>query len=307
MTAKVEKLSITGHQRVICISDIHGSLDLFKRLLDKVSFCDEDLLLLLGDFYAKGNQSAETLLYVRELCEKPNVRALRGNGDRLYEDFMDGSDAEWLDSLPHIIDAGEYIFVHGGLEPGDLYAQDADRCMKTKAFAEQGLKFDRYVVTGHWPCENYTHDKPCDNPIVNEDSKIISIDGGNMVREGGQLNAFMILDGEFSFESVDDLPVETVTKAQKESGGTLHITWNDRFVEIIEKGEEFSLCRHIATGITLTLPNTTIYEGHGRFFAGSSATDYFMPVEPGDSVSVIYRFSDRIFAKKNGGGGWIML
>ncbi len=43
---KIKKLSIPNDVRVIIISDIHGELDLFKELLHKVNFQDEDYLII---------------------------------------------------------------------------------------------------------------------------------------------------------------------------------------------------------------------------------------------------------------------
>ncbi len=50
---KIKKLSIPNDVRVIIISDIHGELDLFKELLYKVNFNDEDYLIINGDLCEK--------------------------------------------------------------------------------------------------------------------------------------------------------------------------------------------------------------------------------------------------------------
>ncbi|MCL2461854.1 MAG: metallophosphoesterase [Defluviitaleaceae bacterium] len=309
MKAKVERIALPEGKRVICVSDIHGSLDLFRRLLDKVRYGADDVLILLGDYLGRGRQQRETLEYVMEMSKNPNVYAIRGNWDwaEWVTDIFTASPSEndWLERLPHVIETRGFIFVHAGLTSSDLDEQDAWSCMKNDAFAENGLKFDKYVVTGHWPVYNYVHEAPCFNPIVDEESKIISIDGGNGVDEAGQLNAFIIDNGRFSFDYADDLPEIRVDKAQTAGKESLNITWNDRFVELVEKGDVFSVYRHMRSGKVISLPTAGSWaDGEGRLCR--CGTDYRLPVRAGDTVSVVERYGGRIYAKKDGTAGWIL-
>ncbi|HEY8348436.1 MAG TPA: metallophosphoesterase [Clostridia bacterium] len=48
-TARLEQVSIPENKRIICISDVHGKTDLLRKLLDKVKFSDQDILILVGD------------------------------------------------------------------------------------------------------------------------------------------------------------------------------------------------------------------------------------------------------------------
>ena len=304
--AKIIDLKIPKERRIICISDIHGNLDLLLSLLDKVKFSCDDMLILLGDLYTKGPQSYETLKYVIKLCKKNNVYAIRGNSDWVNDNIND-SEKEWIENLPHIIETSDYIFVHGGISSNDLSKEKADECMKNDAFMEKDLAFEKYIVTGHWPTVNYCHKIPSHNPIINEKKRIISIDGGT-IKYGGQLNAFIIRNSKFTFEYVDFLPAFEVRKKQFESGGTLNITWNDRFVELIEKGEEFSIYKHIKTGQALFIPNISAWiDDNGNICAANLATDYYLPVDAGEIVFVEKRFSNKIFAKKDGVMGWVNL
>lgn len=307
--AKVIELIIPKEKRIICISDIHGYLDLLILLLEKIKFSSDDILILLGDSYTKGPKVHETLKYVINLCKKNNVYVIRGNCDWIIEDIED-SETEWIESLPHIIKTNDYVFVHGGLSSNDfndLNRQDARECMKTDAFMEKDLVFDKYIITGHLPTVNYCHQIPCHNPIINEGKRIIAIDGGT-IKRGGQLNAFIIHDDKFTFKYVDSLPAIRAEKNQPESGGTLNITWNDRFIELIEKGEEFGIYRHIKTGRTLSIPNMSVWnDDDGSLCVANLATDYYLPVNAGDIISVEKRFSDKIYAKKDGVQGWISL
>jgi len=301
---KVKKISIPSNKRVICVSDIHGELDLFKRLLDKVKFNKDDYLILLGDLYTKGSQCHETLKYCISICDSPNVYALWGNAD-WHSEYLSKDEIRWIDDLPHIIDAGDYVFVHSGLS-ANYFSTSSEPYMKYNNFMETATKFEKWVVVGHWPVSMYCHGIPCSAPIVNEEKNIISVDGGNVIKSDGQLNAFIIEDRQFSFESVDNLPTYIVKGSHTESGGSLNITWLDRFVELVEDRGSLCLVRHLATGTVLTVPKSQIWtDTDGKLCCCDLVTDYHLPCNAGDEVSVVEVFNDRIFAKANSISGWI--
>ncbi|MCL2605064.1 MAG: metallophosphoesterase [Defluviitaleaceae bacterium] len=318
--AKVKKVTsdLIG-QKFTCISDIHGEPDLFKQLLDKINYQPGDTLFILGDLYTKGSQCHETLKYLMEFEKNGNIHILRGNCDWV-EDYLSPTEREWLENLPDIIDAsagpasfGGYIFVHSGLESPDLASHKPATVKKYDNFLETATAFEewpfsQWVVVGHWPVAMYCHGIPCSNPIVDEKRKIISIDGGHCNKPDGQLNAFIIENGKFSFESVDKHPIQRIEKAQRASGGNLSITWLDRFVEMVEDGEKLCRVKHLKTGTILTVPKSQVWmDDQNRTVICDMATDYYLPVSAGDTVSVVEAFPDRIFAKKDGISGWIML
>jgi hypothetical protein len=313
--AKVKKITFfrfeeklhPPEKRIICISDIHGELGLFKRLLEKVNYNANDVLVLLGDLYTKGTQCHETLKYLIALSQNKNVHPLRGNTDWV-EDYLSPQEALWLENLPDIIDAGDYIFVHSGLESPDLAAHRPAMHKKYNTFMETAPAFDRWVIAGHWPTAMYCHQIPNANPIINHEKKIIAIDGGNVLKFDGQLNALIIHNNQFSFESVDNLPTHRIIKPQEASGGHLSITWNDRFIEIIEDGEKLCRIKHLESNTLLTVPKSQIWtDSNNNTVICDGATDYHLPVNEGDEVSVVEAFPDRIFAKKDGVSGWIKI
>jgi len=306
MLAKIGKVHISKNKRLICISDIHGELSLLKRLLTKIDFCEDDLLILLGDIYTKGSQPHDTLKYCIQLSKEPNVHVLRGNSDWGNDEFLSEPEITWLMDLPHIIESDEYIFVHSGLTSNNLKEQEAITCMKYDNFMQLAPRFDKWIITGHWPVAAYCHEIPCHNPVINAEKRIIAIDGGNVMTPDGQLNAFIIQNGHFSHVYEDNLPVFAVKKSQQESGGSININWPDGIVETIKEDGEFCYVKHLRTGKTLTVPKSQINQdraGHTR--VGDLATDYHLACNAGDTVSIVESFADRIFAKKNGVAGWI--
>lgn len=70
---------IKGDYRLIVISDIHGHLDRFLMLLEKVQYKSTDYLVILGDFVEKGDQVIDTIHYIQELSKNERVFVLMGN------------------------------------------------------------------------------------------------------------------------------------------------------------------------------------------------------------------------------------
>jgi len=246
------------------------------------------------------------------LDKKPNVFVVRGNCEWGRNDFMNDEQWAWVAGLPIIFESEDFVFVHAGLENKPLDEQDFRYCLTTYAFLEEydGPPFEKWVMVGHWPTDNLQHEVPCHNPIVCEKKRIICIDGGNVLCSAGQINAFIVRDGEFSWEYADKLPLVKVKQRQEGRRGTLSITWSDRFVEILEQdigfGGEFSRVRH-ESGKVLEVPTAKIWQDDkGRACCCDPATDHLLSVEKGDEVGVVAEYSDRIFAKKNGEAGWII-
>ncbi|MCL2855827.1 MAG: metallophosphoesterase [Defluviitaleaceae bacterium] len=305
----VRQLEIPQNKRLIVIADIHGELDLFKKLLDKVKFCNNDVLVILGDFYLKGSQPEETFRYIMELDKQPNVHVLRGNCEWGRADFYTDEDWEWVCNLAIVLESEDFIFVHAGLEDKPLNEQDVIKCLTIPAFTEtyKGKPFDKWVIVGHWPINNLCHQIPCCNPIINKEKHIIHIDGGYPIAPFGQLNAFIVKDGEFSWEFVENFELMTVENDHKGKEGTLSITWNDRFVDILEYSEEFSKVRH-KSGKILEVPTDKILQDdEGRNWVNGIGTDHYLSLKRGNVVSVVATYSNKIFAKFNGTAGWLNL
>ena len=317
MQLKIEQLKVSEYKRLICISDIHGEPDLLRTLLDKVGFCDDDVLVVLGDIFLKGSQPHACLRYVMKLDERPNVHVLRGNCDFAWTDgeypggtpYLNDADVAWLEGLPHIIESEDFIFVHAGINSQNLADQDPQYCMRNDAFLENynGPPFEKWVMVGHWSNVCCCRCIPNHNPIVDTTKRIIAIDGGNVVNTDGQLNAFIVKDSEFSWTYADKFSAMTMKSAQTGNPGTLNIAWPNRFVDIMESGAEFSQVRHLASGKILTVPTGEIWQdNNGNTCISAMATDHWHTVSIDDTVYVVEVFSDRIFAKKDGISGWIL-
>ncbi|NCB62558.1 MAG: serine/threonine protein phosphatase [Clostridia bacterium] len=225
--------------------------------------------------------------------------------DFLFERFP--REMAFLAETPTILETEHYVFVHGGVPSYEhMEKLNAWKCMKNDNFLGQGHSFPKYCVVGHWPTTLYREGIPSCDPLIERARKIASIDGGCCIKVGGQLNALVIpRDGseEFSFIRYDDYPVCTAVDAQEESGDVVSIRWSDNQVEILERGEEFSLCRHKSTGRTLWVLTRYLFQW-GETDCCEDATDYRLGTEPGDALSVVEETSKGYLAKKDGQLGW---
>ena len=215
----------------------------------------------------------------------------------------------FLADLPTIVETQKYVFVHGGLRErkvSDNSGRTVLELTKYDAFAENTpYIFDKYVIVGHWPVVLYGSNIPQMNPIINRDKKIISIDGGCGVKKDGQINLLIIPDincsvDEFSHISYDEIPTVCALESQSPSTESLYISWLNKEIRILNKGEEFSYVEHLKSGRKLQIPNSHIRNETECF----DYTDYVLPVKKGDRLSIISRNSKGCIAKKDGVVGW---
>ena len=351
---RIQHLALPQNRRIICISDVHGSLTYLRGLLEKLRFSPDDVLILVGDLLEKGPQSLDTLRYVIDLAKTHEIHMVSGNCDwwvpLMFEvgplegnlwyinnkpfclarqmceelgipvtpdmDYIAMRDTlaahykeefDFLRAMPEIIETEHYVFVHGGLPEGDPDSWDAWGCMKYDKFLrETPQKFDKWVIVGHWPVVLYRENVVNANPVFDREKKIISIDGGCVLKDDGQLNALIIpFDGseDFSVISYDPFPTATVPKTQEASEKSWYIRWGDNRVELLERGEEFSRIRHIRTGYEMEVLTKYLYEEAGELKV-NDCTDYVLPLSPGDTVSIVESTSRGYFVKHNGVSGW---
>ncbi|WP_206831489.1 metallophosphoesterase family protein [Alicyclobacillus fructus] len=193
--------------RTIFISDIHGHLRPFARLLKVVDYRpDRDQLVLIGDYISGGPDSLGVLRRVRQLCADGAV-ALRGNHEEAVVRWMrggmkplgprrdplyraiaeDASLASFLRALPYAWEGERWVAVHAGIDPEKAdWRQTAKRDLLTirERFYTRPHRVGKLVVFGHTPCMmlHGTHD-------VWYGSDKVGIDGG--ARHGGQVNALV--------------------------------------------------------------------------------------------------------------------
>ncbi len=216
----------------------------------------------------------------------------------------------FLRNLPTVLISDQFLFVHGGVPREDrLEELDAWACMKNDDFRAQGHAFRRWVVVGHWPVTLYDPAIPSARPILDAETHVASIDGGCVLKLDGQLNALILPDGtctdpaRFSYTAYDGLPAAVALDRQEASSNPLNVRWSEHAVTVLERGAEFCRCRHQATGRELDILTEFLREKNGTVIC-EDATDYRLPVEPGDRLHVVRRTSRGSLVKKDGVTGW---
>ena len=214
---------------------------------------------------------------------------------------------EFLAALPYAIESEHYVFTHAGMLPDKPLSEhtrkELNRC---DALLRKGWSFDKWVIVGHWPVVLYGENKVCANPIIDREKKIVSIDGGCVLKDDGQLNALIIPhegSEDFGFIAYDPFPTAKVLQDQKEGEHSYYIRWGDSDVKVLRRGEEFSRCRHVRTGYEMDILTKYLFTDE-EYTNCNDSTDYVLPLKIGDTVSIIEETSLGYLVKHKGTSGW---
>ena len=214
---------------------------------------------------------------------------------------------QFIATLWHAVETPRFIFAHASVLPGkSLREHTAGELFRHNAYMSEDVKNEKWVVAGHWPVVLYHENIVNANPIINYEKKIISIDGGCVLKDDGQLNCLIIPDGDsedFSFVSYDSFPEYRVLSAQKAGEKSYYIRWGDSDVQVLERGEEFSRCRHVRTGYEMDILTKYLF-CEDEITGCNDCTDYVLPLEAGDIVSLVETSSRGCFVKHKGISGW---
>lgn len=352
MGIQILRPPIESARRIIAISDIHGHYDTFVELLEKISYSEDDVLLLLGDLIEKGPQNLAVLRLVMRMAEQFPVFALLGNHDMILreierpdrnEEFLRhllshkktilremcqelevpiqenlnvpalkklllerfAPEIAFLNGLPHVIETEHFIFAHAQILPGALEELSPAQVLRADAFLSKGYSFEKYVVVGHWPVMNYREDKRDAKPLIQQQRRILSLDGGLGVKRDGQLNALIITPGAeepFQVAYADPLPKATAKNSQLAGEFCHMLSWQDR-VKPLREENDFVYCRQESTGQDFWIPKSFLWE-HEDGWSSSDINDYQLRVTMGDEVSVVESTSRGYLVKKDGVTGW---
>ena len=83
------------------MSDIHGRIRPYHRMLKQIGFCEDDTLYILGDVIDR-NPSGIPIL--KEIMDTPNIRLLLGNHEYMMRDFLDTDQQDDLDAWAQKMD-----------------------------------------------------------------------------------------------------------------------------------------------------------------------------------------------------------
>lgn len=246
---------------------------------------------------------------VGEMCRELGIHVTRDIDMLAVKHILREQFAEeisFISNLPHVVELGDYVFAHAAIYPDRMLDMKPSQVMKADAFMDQGFRFKKYHVVGHWPVALYCKNIPDCNPRIDKENKIISIDGGNVLKRDGQLNALIIPSSrhdEFSHEYVDLLKKAKILNTQELGGNSFNIPWIDSKIQILRREREFTYCEHESSGYKMWIPNDYLVEEKDGWHT-EDISDYQIPVTFGDIVSVTEDTSRGYMIKKDGVCGW---
>ena len=224
---------------------------------------------------------------------------------RLRDAF--GEEIAFLAALPDAIESEEYIFAHAGMTPGKpLREHRPEELNRIDRFLDREMRFDKWLIVGHYPVVLYGTDTVCANPIIDPQKRVVSIDGGCVLKDDGQLNALILPErpgGDFAFEAYDPFPERTVLRDQAAGARSYYIRWGDSSVRVLERGAEFSRCRHVRTGYEMDILTKYLFTD-AEITDCNDCTDYVLPLRAGDRVRVVEETSRGYLVKHKGTTGW---
>ncbi|MDF1494975.1 metallophosphoesterase [Caproiciproducens sp. CPB-2] len=144
------------------LSDPHGEIETFKKMLKIVDLQDkENKLVLLGDYIDHKQKKFELLYFIKNLQEQYNdqIIILAGNHEFfLLEDienktifFDDDSMINWLKDLPYYYETDTQIYVHAGIdeEAGEFWKWGSEDYYFCSKYPYTIGKFEKDIIAGH--------------------------------------------------------------------------------------------------------------------------------------------------------------
>ena len=199
--------------RTIVVGDIHGCYEELVALLEKARLGADDRVVSVGDLVTKGEKNREVLeLFMADgrfsavigNHDRAILRYWRGETDSLKEaqertrrELETGRErfADYLGSLPYLLDLGTHVVVHAGLRPGVPLAEQSPedltelRTLGPDRRSREGTPWyavyegEQTALFGHWPAAR-----------LRRGPKALGLDTGCVY--GYALTAFVIETGE---------------------------------------------------------------------------------------------------------------
>jgi diadenosine tetraphosphatase ApaH/serine/threonine PP2A family protein phosphatase len=174
-------------QKIFIVGDIHGCLDMLKRLMDQIEWRpDIDRLVFLGDYIDRGDDPKGVVDFILELLKSSTlIECLIGNHEAMFLDYlarrdrglflinggwttvasyhMDGDirDNDLLSpehrafygSLKMVVELEDHYIVHAGFRPGVEIGKQSrtDMLWIRDPFIHSDFDFGKRVIFGHTP------------------------------------------------------------------------------------------------------------------------------------------------------------
>lgn len=250
---------------------------------------------------------------IREMYHKLHLdnghETMLGVQKKIYESLK--PEIDYISHLPVTLMLNDFLFVHAGIEQRKDYKNSSlASLLEMKYFYNQGHLLDKMVIVGHMPTSNYFENRINNDIIIDEEKKIICIDGGTGVKHISQLNALIIesKQGHVSYhqEKVQPLPHYQVIQDIVNPESDIHkIAYPYFEVEILEKGEQFSLCYQSETNQKLSIKNEFLYQRNNKTYCLDDYTDCMLSIQKGETVKVIGIYDEYAYVIYQKQIGWV--
>jgi protein phosphatase len=109
---EIQAVTLGDNYRLIAISDVHGNLLALQKLLKKVNYTSDDILVFVGDLFDKGPEELilDNLAYIRGLAKQENTYVVCGNWERVVWEYPKEKIVRWNVNNPFKIWAKEEGF-----------------------------------------------------------------------------------------------------------------------------------------------------------------------------------------------------
>ncbi len=212
---------------------------------------------------------------------------------------------EFIDQLPDVIFINDtLVLVHGGIEDITQIPKQSIQVLKFDRFLEVSKPQPKTMIVGHYPTRNYRTDIASVNPIFDRRKNIISIDGGNNIVKGGQINIVMLDNLQkmnFSFECVDHYPKYKITENiyYDHPKNLFNICFGKNEVNIISKDLDFYLIQPIGSEDLLWVHEEFIIKKEHKYYC-YDGSNTFLSLKKGEEISIIKKAKPYSLIKHNG-------
>ena len=232
----------------------------------------------------------------------------------LAERYAD--EARFVRELPFGLETEGHVFVHAGVSPSrDWKTSTEQELLKNDPFLLSGENnTGKVVVVGHTPVWNSPLSANTNNPIHDRHRQIIGIDGGIGVKSFSQLNALVITQTAEGFHYgtlfEDEYPRFRARRSYtpERQNKEFKDAWPDYFLEILQPGTDFSLCRLTGSQKTGLVKNEHICKNtDGSCCFAQNSVSTFLTVEADEILALLDGDCGRYAYVKNEAGaiGWI--
>ena len=173
--------------KTFIIGDVHGCLEMLKRLIDTLHWNPAfDRLIFIGDYIDRGQDSKGVIEFILQLqANSALVECVIGNHERMFLDYLSHADSQsfilngglstlrsyktparktetplipsshfnFLSSLKNMIELDKYYIVHAGFRPDKRVADQEflDLIWIRDEFIYSDCNFGKMVIFGHTP------------------------------------------------------------------------------------------------------------------------------------------------------------